>query len=280
VDATLRLDGRKLVELRQGKGAAEGGARIFDAPRMAAAAWEPAGVALWPALRAGLLEPLPNPPDKPVPALSPLPSALPVVADDRYLVSLEKPVMSAAAGWEEGDLALAREVFAKAGVRGFGYAIRDDGARLLVFEWPRGLMADLERACRATLTRRGGPVTSHEVQGATELRFGSDLPALAWKRAGDLVWFGPRAQSLAEVPAVRTDAEVIRWARLDLRAARAEGPRWIKAEGPDSGDAVRPFADRILGILGWMPVTSSLSVERRRAPEGWSERVEFGPAAP
>jgi hypothetical protein len=280
VDAALRLDGRKLVEFRQGKGAAEGGARVFDTPRMAAAAWEPASGALWPAIRAGLLEPIPNPSDKPVPALAPLPSALPVVADDRYLVSLEKPVMSAASGFEEGDLLVAREVFAKAGVRGFGYAIREDGSRLLVFEWPKNLMADLERACRATLTRRGGPVTAHDVQGVTELRFGSDLPALAFKRVGDLVWLGPRAAALADAPAVRTDAEIVRWARLDLRAVRAEGPRWIKAEGPDSADSVRPFADRILGILGWMPETTSLFVERRRSPEGWTERVEFGPGAP
>jgi hypothetical protein len=280
VDAALRLEGKKLVELRQGQGAAEGGARVFEASRMAAAAWEPGGAALWPAIRAGLLEPVPNPSDKPVPALSPLPSALPVVADDRYLVSLEKPVMSAASGFEEGDLAVARDVFAKAGARGFGYAIREDGSRLLVFEWPRTLMADLERAFRATLARRGGPVTAHDVQGATELRFGSDLPALAIKRVGDLVWLGPRAQALADAPAVRTEAEVVRWARVDLRAVRGEGPRWIKAEGPDSADSVRPFADRILGILGWMPETTSLSVERRRSPEGWTERVEFGPGTP
>jgi hypothetical protein len=141
-------------------------------------------------------------------------------------------------------------------------------------------MPDLERACRATLTRRGGPVTAHEVQGATELRFGSDLPALAFKRVGDLVWLGPRAAALADAPAVRTDPEVVRWARIDLRAVRAEAPRWVKAEGPDSADSVRPFADRILGILGWMPETASLSVERRRSPEGWTERVEFGPGAP
>ncbi len=68
----------------------------------------------------------------------------------------------------------------------------------------------------------------------------------------------------------------MRWARLDLDAARQQGERWMRVEGPASPEQVRPLSDRVLGLLGWMPETHSLSVERRRTQGGWSERVVFG----
>jgi hypothetical protein len=61
---------------------------------------------------------------------------------------------------------------------------------------------------------------------------------------------------------------------------RAEGGRWQKAEGPASPERIRPFSDRVLGLLGWMPKTRSFSVERRKTAQGWTERVVFGQAAP
>jgi hypothetical protein len=59
---------------------------------------------------------------------------------------------------------------------------------------------------------------------------------------------------------------------------RAEGLRWGRAEGPPSPEHVRPLSDRILGLLGWIPETTSLDVERRRSAGGWTERVVFGAA--
>jgi hypothetical protein len=141
-------------------------------------------------------------------------------------------------------------------------------------------MAELDAACRATLRRRGGPVSAQDVLGATELRLGPDLPALAWKRSGPYLWLGSSARALVDVPAARADADVVRWASVDLRAVRAEGARWARAEGPASPESVRPLSDRILGLLGWMPEVAALRVTRRRAPGGWAERVEFGPSAP
>jgi hypothetical protein len=279
IDTALRLEGAKLVEVRQGQGRTEGQALAFEAAGFVASAWEPVGAGAWPALRAALLEPIPDLLARPVPPTLPLPATMPA-AEDRFLVSIEKPKAGPAAAWDEGDVEKARALFERAGVRGYGYAVDASRNPLLLVEWPGGLMGDLERAVRATLSRRAGPVTAVEVRGATELRVGPDLPALAWKRAGTLVWFAPSARSLAELPVVRTEADVVRWARLDLRAARAEGVLWAKAEGPGSPENVRPFADRILGLLGWMPEVTSLHVERRVAPGGWSERVEFGPPSP
>ena len=68
----------------------------------------------------------------------------------------------------------------------------------------------------------------------------------------------------------------VRWARVDLGAARAEADRWARAEGPAAPERVRPFSDRVLGLLGWIPGTRSVAVERRRTETGWSERVVFG----
>ncbi len=275
VAAALRLEGGRLVEVRQGSGETKGAALVFESPGAVAAAWEPQGETLWPALRRALLEPRPELEARPVPPLRPLPAARATEAEDRYLVDLGKAPSGPAASFEEGDLTLWRELAARQPVAGWGYLL-SNGTRALVFEWPASLMPDLERACRATLERRGGRV-GVQVQGdARELRLGIGLPALALRRVGAFVWVGPSAAALSDVPTLRRDADLVRWARLDLAAARAEGARWGRAEGPASAETVRPFSDRILGLLGWMPATTSLSVERRRATGGWTERVEFG----
>jgi hypothetical protein len=249
---------------------------VFETPGAVAAAWDSEGEALWPALRAGLLEPWPNLLGKPVPPLRPLPTARATEAEDRYLVNLGTPPAGPKAPWQEGELELWRKLAVRQPVAGWGYRLGADGTRLLVFAWPESLMLDLERACRATLERRGGALDLQSVGDAREFRMGAGLPALALKRVGDHVWFGPSAAALADVPAAHPEADLVRWARLDLERVRSEGARWGRAEGPATPETVRPFSDRILGLLGWMPATTSLSAEQRRSAGGWTERIEFG----
>ncbi len=69
VRAALRVEGGRLVELREGTGEAGPPAFAFDAEGALAAAWEWDGALLWPALRSGLLEPIPSPLERPVPLL-------------------------------------------------------------------------------------------------------------------------------------------------------------------------------------------------------------------
>jgi hypothetical protein len=276
IAAALRLEKGRLVEVRQGTGETGGGALVFETPGALAAAWEPEGETFWLALRAALLEPWPNLSAKPLAPLRPLPAARATEAEDRYLVDLGKPQAAAGAPWEEGDLKIWRELGSRQRVDGWGYRVGVDGTRVLVFDWPTSLMPDLERACRATLERRAGKVDLQATGDVREFRMGAGLAALALKRVGDRVWLGPSAAALADLPAARRESELIRWARLDLGGVRAEGTRWARAEGPSAPEVARPFTDRILGLLGWMPATTSLSVERRRSPGGWTERVEFG----
>jgi hypothetical protein len=115
-----------------------------------------------------------------------------------------------------------------------------------------------------------------KVGEAQELRVGPGLPALALRRMGALLWVGASARDLNEVPQPRPEADLIRWAQVDLEAVRAESARWLKVEGPARPEQVRPLSDRILGLLGWMPATRSLRLERHRTAAGWSETVTFG----
>ncbi len=277
VAAALRIEGGQLVEVREGKGEPRRPGMAFDAPRAAAAGWEPEGASLWPALRSGLLEPIPSPTDKPVPAVAPLPPAAREAAPDPYLVNLEKPPLVAGpAAWEEGDLALWRGLWAKRQPGGWGYILGMDGTRRIVFEWPASQQEELERVCRATVERRGGRATLVPAGDALEMRVGPGLPALAWRRRGEFVWLAARAADLEDVPSLRPTPDLVRWARADLRALRAASARWEKAEGPGAPERIRPFSDRILGLLGWMPATTSVAVERRTTGDGgWTERVVF-----
>jgi hypothetical protein len=280
VAAALRLEGGRLVEVREGRGEGKGPALVFDTPGAVSAAWEDDGASLWPALRAALIEPRPDLSATPVAPLRPLPGAGAERGEDRYLVDILKPPAGPDAAWEEGDLRLWRELRARHPLSGWGHRLGADGARVLVFAWPNELMEDLRRACRATLERRGGRVSEHDVGETHELRLGPGLPALAWRRVQDLVWIGPSAAALAHPPAARRDEEIVRWARLDLGSVRKDAARWARVEGPANPETVRPFSDRILGILGWMPSVRSLTLERRQGPAGWTERVEFGAQAP
>ena len=276
VKAALRLEDGRLVEVREGTGESGAPGAVFRVADAAAAGWEPGGDGLWRAFRAGLLEPIPVLADRPLTSVMALP-AVGASREDRYLVNLEKPrpTVGAPAG-EEGDLALWSALLGKNRPDGWGYALGKDGGRRLVFSWPEAQDEELLSLCRATVGRRGGNVTVSQVGDARELRVGPDLPALAFRRTGRFVWLGSSARDLAGLPQPEPSPDVVRWGTVDLGAVRAEGSRWQKAEGPASPERIRPLSDRILGLVGWMPKTTSISVERKKTESGWSERVVFG----
>lgn len=279
--AALRLESGQIVEVREGQGAPQKPGQLFDAPTAVAAAWETEAEAFWPALRRGWLDPIPEPADKPVAALQALPGARAAEAEDRYLVSLDRPPTRAgAAAWEAGDLAPWAELWQREPVAGWGFAVEPDGARRLVFAWPASRDAELEKLCRATVERRAGRSSVASVSGAREIQVGPGLPALALRRTGAFLWVGPSGAALAAVQAPRAAGDVVRWGRVNLEAARVEGQRWARLEGPGGEGEVRPLTDRILGLLGWMPAVRAVTVERRQGPAGWSERVVFATSAP
>jgi hypothetical protein len=277
VRAALRVEGEKLIEVREGGGGAQKPAFLFDVPRAAAAAWEEDGSRLLATLRAWLLEPIPVLSDRPVPGLRQLPGVARDGTINPLLVSIERPLPRGPDGQgEEGELAAWRTLFQRQPVSGWGYLIGPDGERRVVFAWPRERQGDLVALCRATLVRRAGAVTLVDERDSQELRVGPDLPALALRRVGEFVWIGPSARALEGLPMPVPGGDVVRWARVDLEKVRAEATRWEKAEGPANPELSRPLSDRILGLLGWMPTVKVLEVERRTTEKGWSERVVFG----
>jgi hypothetical protein len=275
VQAALRLEGGRLVEVREGGGAAPARAFTFEAPSGAAAAWEEDADALWPAIRAGLLEPIPTLLDRPVLPAGPLPGAARDAAEDRYLVRLDRSPAGPNAPWEEGEVAAWRALLAKRPEAGWGFALGADGARAVVFAWPPAAMAELEQLCRATVERRSGPVRAATAGDVRELHAGPGLPVLALRRTGEFVWLGSSARALAAAARPRPAEDLLRWARLDLRAVRSLAPHWARAEGPAAPERLRPFSDRVLGLLGWIPATTGLRLDRRRTAAGWTERLVF-----
>jgi hypothetical protein len=274
VVAALRAEGGRIVEVREGGGRAGDPAFGFETGDAAAAGWETEGARFFAALRSGLLEAVPSPPALPVPPLLPLP-ATQATSEDRYLVDLLKPARGPETPGEEGDLASWRALLSKRPAEGWGYEVGRHGERALVFTWPGSGLTDLETACRATLQRRGGAVQASAAGPVRELRLGPDLPVLALRRTGDFVWLGSSAAALAATAEPRALGDVVRWARVDLAAVRGEADRWARAEGPAAPERMRPFSDRVLGLLGWMPATRGITVERRRTAAGWSERLVF-----
>jgi hypothetical protein len=226
-------------------------------------------------LRTGLLETIPEPKERPMPPLLALPAAR-AVLEDRYLVDFRKPARGPETAWEEGELAPLRSLVAKRSGEGWGFALFAGGERALALPWAAAEQADLERSLRKTLERRAGPTSVTSAGDVREIRVGPGLVALALRRAGDFVWIGSSAGALSGLGAPRPAAPTVRWARVDLAAARAEADRWGRAEGPAAPERVRPFSDRVLGLLGWIPGKHSIAVERRRTGTGWSERVVFG----
>ena len=276
VQVALRREAGRMVEVREGVNDPRGSVFTFEAPTQAASGWEPEGQPFWPAFRRGLLEPVPAPAELPVPAVIALPAALKQDAVDRYAVNFTQPqVVPGVVPWEEGDLAGWNALLARQPITSWGYRVTADGVRRLVFAWPQALDGDFLEHCRATLARRCGRATLTRAGDIQEIQVGPGLPALALRRSGAVLWGAPAAQDLRDAPLPRAAEGVLRWAKVDLAAVRAEGPRWAKVEGPARPEEVRPLSDRVLGLLGWMPATTAISVERRRTPSGWTERVVF-----
>jgi len=277
----LRSEGGHLVEIRSGAGEPRQGVYTFTVPAAAAQGWEPDGAGFWTAFRRGLLEPLPLLSDRPVPSLGPLPGT--GAAGDRYGVDLTRPSPGArqeGPKGEEGDLAPWGVLLKAVPVPSWGFWVTTDGVRRLAFPWPEARDGEFLEACRATVERRAGRATVVASGSAREVRVGPGLPALALRRTGPLLWAGPSARDLQDVPTPRPEAALVRWARVDLDAVRAERRRWEKAEGPAQPELVRPLSDQVLGLLGWLPTIRSLAVERRKTAAGWEERVDFGAGAP
>jgi hypothetical protein len=146
----------------------------------------------------------------------------------------------------------------------------------MVIAWPTAGQQTFDQAILATLQRRAGRVSTERKGELTEYRVGPSLTVLVTRRTGDFLWISTSRAALEAREAPRPADGVSRWAQLDLTALRQEAQLWARAEGPASPDRSRPFSDRLLGLLGWMPDTRTLTVERKRTATGWSERVVFG----
>lgn len=274
VQAALRLEDGRLVELREGRSDEAPAAFRIEAAGLGAG-WEPDAAGLFGALRRGLLEPQPRLAERPVPPRRPLPAAG-HAAEDRYLVDLRQALPGAGPEYEEGELADWRDLLGRHAPRGWGWVAAADGRPSVVFEWPAERDAELLALTRRTLERRAGRVTVVTVGDTSELRVGPGLAAAAWRRTGRFVWFGPDAASLASRAEPIAAPDVVRWARLDLDALRSESARWPRLEGPATPEEVRPFSDRLLGLLGWIPNARGIAVERRaRGGGAFRERVVF-----
>ncbi|MBK9372964.1 MAG: hypothetical protein IPN03_04370 [Holophagales bacterium] len=267
----LREENGRLVEVREGEAAAGPAAARWslDGRRVAAAGWETSGRRFPSALRRGLLEPVPSPASRPGLALKPLPDPN-AAQGERYLVDLTKPIPASG----EGDAAeLPRWAAFLDGlpVEGWGWEAGADGSRRVLLRVPPAKEDELVDLAKATLTRRAGAA----IPAPSRLDVGPALPGLAWARRGDWLWLAASESHLAGVPAPAQEPGLVRWSRLDLDAVRAEKGPWRDAEGASFEGRVRPFSDRILGLLGWAPKTTSVTVERRQEGSRFRERVVF-----
>jgi len=277
VRAALRLEAGRMVEVREGDSNENARAFAFDATSSAASGWEADTSRLWPSLREGLLETVPEPAERPVPPRSQLPSpGVTAASSDHYLVDLTLPAVVENAPWEKGDLGAWEALLAPDAGNGWGWAIGTDGSRLVVFGLPVAHQKAVDEAILSTLKRRAGRVSTERTGEITEYLVGPGLRVLATRRTGEFLWIATSRQALGAVEAPRPAAGVLRWAKLDTASIRQEAQFWARAEGPASPDRSRPFSDRLLGLLGWMPDTRSIGVERRKTATGWTERVVFG----
>jgi hypothetical protein len=271
MEVALRQQGNKLVEVRQGLGDSRSPVFRFGYGNAATAGWEPDGGNFWPTFRRALLDPEPNPSPRPQSAIRPLPPTTGTLDD--YLVDFTKPGSPKASAWEEGDLLTWPKLLAD--VPSYGYYSHSDQRRL-VFPWPAAKDADFVDACRASIARRHGRATVQKKGDIQEIQAGPSLPVLAIRRTGGFLWVAASSVHLKDVQTPSEESNLIRWAKLDLEAIREESPRWEKLEGPSDSGADRPLSDRVLGLLGWMPNATSISVERKKTDKGWEELVVFG----
>ena len=267
----LREENGRLVEVREGE-APRGPAApqwTTEGRRVAAAGWETSARRFPSALRRGLLEPVPAPAAKPGLGIRPLPDPN-AAQGERYLVDLTKPVPPPGEG-DAAELPRWAAYLDSLKLEGWGWELGSDGARRLLVKLPAAREAELRDLAKATLDRRAGATTGAE----SRLDVGPGLPGLAWSRRGDWLWLAASESHLANVPEPSVDADLLRWSRLDLDAVRAEKGAWKDAEGAAFEGRVRPFSDRLLGLLGWAPKTTSVSVERKQDGSRFRERVVF-----
>lgn len=283
VSAALRLESGRLVEVREGAASATGqrGA-VFEAKDAVASGWIGDASTLLAELRRGVLEPVPNPAARPQLAIAPLPAARAASAEDRYAVSVEVPaLLPGGSSSETAEIEAWSALLSAQPLAGFGYLVTPSRARLIAIPWPKEKDADLSALLEATLTRRGARLVPASATGdSRQYVLGPGLPVLAYRRMGEFIWLAPSAADLRFAPAIAWSNEVTRFSKLSLQAARDEGRRWARIEGPRSSENVRPLADRVLGLLGWMPAVRTLEVERRVTGSAFKERVVFGVAPP
>ena len=268
IRAALIVRDGDLVEIRQGteeQGA--DAAAVFVIGDAAAAGWVNDD-GLWRALHAGLLEPVSGPPLRPLPSVVPLPSVSESQVDP-YLVNFEKhSVATGAAMGEEGELADWQRLLRSHAVEGWGYAVSSDQARAIVFEWPASAQREFEDLCYRTLLRRSGGVSIVRNDDVVVYRVGPALTTIALRRVGDYLWVGNSEELVRAAPEPETEADLVRWASLDLDAVRS-------LEDAIGRYGTRPITDRIFGLLDWLPVTSRIEVKRSRTGHGWRESVVF-----
>jgi len=267
----LRQEDGRLVEVREGEAPRGPAAPRWgtDGRRVAAAGWETSGRRFPSALRRGLLEPVPSPAARPGLAFKPLPDPN-AAQGERYLVDLTKPVPASGEG-DAAELPRWSAFFEALQLEGWGWETGADGARRLLLKVPAAKEDEFIALAKATLTRRAGAA----IPASSSLGVGPALPGLAWARRGDWLWLATSESALAGVPAPAPDPDLVRWSRLDLDAVRAEKTPWNDAEGTSFEGRVRPFSDRILGLLGWAPKTTSVTVERRQEGNRFRERIVF-----
>ena len=283
INAALRLEAGRLVEVREGALAAtvQRGA-IFEAPEAVASGWIGDASLFLAELRRGVLEPVPTPALLPQTSIMALPASKSASAEDRYATNIE--VMALAPGasvTEAAEIETWTALLTSQPMAGFGYMVTRSRSRLLAIPWPKNRDSDLIAVLESTLARRGARLAPTAANGdLREYLVGPNLPVFAFKRMGDFVWMGPSAADLRTAPAISWSSEVVRFSKLSLQAARDDSKRWARIEGPRSSDSVRPLSDRVLGLLGWMPSVRTLEVERRVSGSGFKERVLFGVAPP
>ena len=267
----LREENGRLVEVREGEAPRGPAAPRWgtDGRRVAASGWETSGRRFPSALRRGLLEPVPSPAARPGLGLKPLPDPN-AAQGERYLVDLTKAIPASGEG-DTAELPRWSTFLDALLIEGWGWEVGADGARRLLLKVPAEKEAEFVDLAKATLTRRAGVAAS----ASSHLDVGPALPGLAWARRGDWLWLAASESHLAGVPTPTPDPDLVRWSRLDLEAVRAESTPWRDAEGASFEGRVRPFSDRILGLLGWAPKTTSVTVERRQEGNRFRERVVF-----
>ena len=287
ISAALRLESGRLVEVREGAFAlAPKRGATFDSPDAVASGWISDASELLAELRRGVLEPLPQPSLLPQLAQAALPPSRATTAEDRYGTNIEVPFLANGASLTEvAEIDQWHALLTAQPSTGFAYLVTKSRARLIALPWPKERDTELAALLDATLTRRGarlGSPPSTSTSDTKQYVVGPNLPALAFRRMGDFVWIAPTAADLRNAPPISWSDELVRFSKLNLATVREEGKRWARIEGPRSPDQVRPFSDRVLGLLGWMPSVRTLEVERRVTPAGFRERVVFdvAPAAP